>query len=107
MASGVSDANREYVIPFEQYTLNVPKVIGFTEGRLDRAGEKGTFCRADSRNFAVDDHIEVDLKEIEQEMNVVLQQYKRVKDAEKYRPRAIVRHPYDSGMKVFEMLEKL
>ena len=58
----------------------------------------------------MDDHIEVDSKEIEQEMNVVLQQYKRVKDAEKNidleRLYAATRGRLRNE-KVFEMLEKL
>lgn len=97
-------------MPFEQYLERTGKSLDSLKEDWTEPAKKRLSAGLILEKLAVDDHIEVDSKEIEQEMNVVLQQYKRVKDAEKNidleRLYAATRGRLRNE-KVFEMLEKL
>lgn len=97
-------------IPFEQYLERVGKSLeNLKEDWLEQA-KKRLSAGLILEKLALDDQIEIDSKDVEAEMNVVLQQYKRVQDAEKNidleRLYAATRGRLRNE-KVFEMLERV
>ncbi len=97
-------------MPFEQYLERTGKSLDALKQDWTEPAKKRLAASMILEKLATDDQIEIDSKEIEQEMNVVLQQYKRVQDAEKNidleRLYAATRGRLRNE-KVFEMLEKV
>ena len=97
-------------MPFEQYLERTGKSLDALKQDWTEPAKKRLSAGLILEKLASDDHIEIDSKEIEREMNVVLQQYKRVQDAEK---NIDLERLYTAtrgrlrNEKVFEMLEKL
>lgn len=97
-------------MPFEQYLERVGKSLETLKKDWLEQAKKRLAAGLILEKLASDDQIEIDSKDVEQEMNVVLQQYKRVQDAEK---NIDLERLYTAtrgrlrNEKVFEMLEKL
>lgn len=97
-------------MPFEQYLERTGKSLDALKQDWTEPAKKRLSAGLILEKLASDDHVEIDSKEIEREMNVVLQQYKRVQDAEK---NIDLERLYTAtrgrlrNEKVFEMLEKL
>ncbi|MBP6889122.1 MAG: trigger factor [Candidatus Moranbacteria bacterium] len=97
-------------MPFEQYLERVGKSLDTLKQDWVEQAKKRLSAGLILEKLAEDDQVEIDSKDIEQEMNTVLQQYKRVQDAEKNidleRLYAATRGRLRNE-KVFEMLERL
>lgn len=97
-------------IPFEQYLEHSKKSLDDLRKDWDEQAKKRLSAGIILEKLADEDEVEIDSKEVEEEMNNTLQYYKRVKDAEK---NIDLERLYAStrgrlrNEKVFEMLEKL
>lgn len=97
-------------IPFEQYLEHAKKSLDELRKDWDEQAKKRLSAGIILEKLADEDEVEIDSKEVEDEMNQTLQYYKRVKDAEK---NIDLERLYAStrgrlrNEKVFEMLEKL
>lgn len=97
-------------IPFEQYLEHSKKSLDDLRKDWDEQAKKRLSAGIILEQLADEDEVEIDSKEVEEEMNNTLQYYKRVKDAEK---NIDLERLYAStrgrlrNEKVFEMLEKL
>ena len=97
-------------IPFEQYLEHSKKSLDDLRKDWDEQAKKRLSAGVILEKLADEDEVEIDSKEVEEEMNNTLQYYKRVKDAEK---NIDLERLYAStrgrlrNEKVFEMLEKL
>ncbi len=110
MASEFQSQVENMGMPFEQYLERVGKSLETLKQDWLEQAKKRLAAGLILEKLASDDQIEIDSKDVEQEMNVVLQQYKRVQDAEK---NIDLERLYTAtrgrlrNEKVFEMLEKL
>ncbi len=97
-------------MPFEQYLERVGKSLDALKQDWIEQAKKRLAAGLILEKLAQEDQIEVDSKDVEHEMNIILQQYKRVQDAEK---NIDLERLYTAtrgrlrNEKVFEMLEKL
>ncbi|MBP5993569.1 MAG: trigger factor [Candidatus Moranbacteria bacterium] len=97
-------------IPFEQYLEHSKKSLDDLRKDWNEQAKKRLSAGIILEKLADEDEVEIDSKEVEEEMNNTLQYYKRVKDAEK---NIDLERLYAStrgrlrNEKVFEMLEKL
>lgn len=97
-------------MPFEQYLERVGKSLDVLKQDWIEQAKKRLAAGLILEKLAEEDQIEVDSKDVEHEMNIILQQYKRVQDAEK---NIDLERLYTAtrgrlrNEKVFEMLEKL
>ncbi len=97
-------------IPFEQYLEHSKKSLDDLRKDWDEQAKKRLSAGIILEKLADEDEVEIDSKEVEEEMNNTLQYYKRVKDAEKnidLERLYASTHGRLRNEKVFEMLEKL